>query len=552
MSGRGSKEIVKRKRCVMTLDKKIQLLDCLAAGESYASAAKKFKVNESTVRTIKKREESIRSSILRGTSSSCKVTCFSRPQTLENMEKALYVWIEDQTKKRVPVSTQIIQEKAIRLYNSLKSDNESLTFQASKGWFERFKKRFSLHNVKIVGESASADHAAASQYPTKLKEFIESEGYKPEQVFNADETGMFWKRMPAHTFISENEKSAPGFKAAKDRLTLLFCCNASGDFLVKPMLVYKSLNPRPLKNKNKDYLPVFWRANPKAWVTMTLFTDWFTNCFVPSVKQYLASKSLPFKVLLLIDNAPGHPETLNLIDPNVKIQFLPPNTTSLLQPLDQGIIAAFKRYYLKRTFSRILQCMEADPLLTVTESWKQFNIAHCITIIKDAVSDLRPSTINACWKNLWPEVVIDISALPDKEAEVTNILQVMHQIHGEGFEDLQSTDVEEVLAANDNELTEEELLEILESNTNNELNDEDDTSQELDGKSTTSLTLDKINKILSSAHQLQDLVLDLDPSLERSIKFNNGLEGLLQPYKEAQKDIKKKMKQPTILSFFKK
>lgn len=209
MSGRGSKEIVKRKRCVMTLDKKIQLLDCLAAGESYASAAKKFKVNESTVRTIKKREESIRSSILRGTSSSCKVTCFSRPQTLENMEKALYVWIEDQTKKRVPVSTQIIQEKAIRLYNSLKSDNESLTFQASKGWFERFKKRFSLHNVKIVGESASADHAAASQYPTKLKEFIESEGYKPEQVFNADETGMFWKRMPAHTFISENEKSAP-------------------------------------------------------------------------------------------------------------------------------------------------------------------------------------------------------------------------------------------------------------------------------------------------------------------------------------------------------
>lgn len=38
----------------MTLETKIQLLDCLAAGETYASVSKKFKVNESTVRTIKK------------------------------------------------------------------------------------------------------------------------------------------------------------------------------------------------------------------------------------------------------------------------------------------------------------------------------------------------------------------------------------------------------------------------------------------------------------------------------------------------------------------
>lgn len=48
------RRFVKRKRNVMTLETKIQLLDCLAAGETYASVSKKFKVNESTVRTIKK------------------------------------------------------------------------------------------------------------------------------------------------------------------------------------------------------------------------------------------------------------------------------------------------------------------------------------------------------------------------------------------------------------------------------------------------------------------------------------------------------------------
>lgn len=53
-------------------------------------------------------------------------------------------------------------------------------------------------------------------------------------------------------------------------------------------------------------------------------------------------------------------------------------------------------------------------------------------------------------ENLWPEVV-DISALLDKKAEVTNIWQVMNEIHG-GFENLQATDVEKVLTANDKEL----------------------------------------------------------------------------------------------------
>lgn len=91
---------VKRKRNVMTLETKIQLLDCLAAGETYGSASKKFKVNESTVRTIKKSEQAIRASVPCGASTSNKVTCFSRPQTMEKMERALGIWIDRSNKKK--------------------------------------------------------------------------------------------------------------------------------------------------------------------------------------------------------------------------------------------------------------------------------------------------------------------------------------------------------------------------------------------------------------------------------------------------------------------
>ena len=53
-------------------------------------------------------------------------------------------------------------------------------------------------------------------------------------------------------------------------------------------------------------------------------------------------------ILLLIDNAPGHvvDEEEQAIS-NVKVEFLPPNTTSKIQPMDAGIIAAFKRHYRK-------------------------------------------------------------------------------------------------------------------------------------------------------------------------------------------------------------
>lgn len=80
-------------------------------------------------------------------------------------------------------------------------------------------------------------------------------------VFNVDETGLFWKRMPKRTFLSREEKRAPGFKAAKDRLTLLLGGNASGDFKLKPLLVYHSKNPRAMKGISKSTLPVIWQSN---------------------------------------------------------------------------------------------------------------------------------------------------------------------------------------------------------------------------------------------------------------------------------------------------
>ena len=180
---------------------------------------------------------------------------------------------------------------------------------------------------------------------------------------------------PSQTYIIKEEAHAPGFKAQKDRVTLLMCGNAAGH-MIKPSLIYKSKNPRALKNKNKSTLPVFWMHSKKAWVNKYITGIWFQECFIPQVKQYLSDQCMEFKVLLFMDNASGHPA--DLYHDGVKLEFLPPNTIALLQPMDQGVIRAFKALYTRNSLQHLVGEMDSDPNFTLSSYWKQFTIANCL------------------------------------------------------------------------------------------------------------------------------------------------------------------------------
>ncbi|XP_046406300.1 tigger transposable element-derived protein 1-like [Ischnura elegans] len=270
------------------------------------------------------------------------------------MERLLTLWFESEVQKNQPVDLARFHRKALAIYGDLTKDTPNPEpFTASRGWFDRYKKRSNLRGVvKRSGEAASADGEAASAFVEMLREIVEEGGYLPQQIFNCNETGLFWKRMPSRTYISKEEKSIPGFKMVKGRMTILLGGNASGDMKLKPMLVYHSQNPRALKGMVKHRLPVVWKANKKAWVTQSIFSEWFNDHFLPAVKQYCKRMNLSHKILLLLDNCPGHPPSIGNDCENVKVVFLPPNTTSLLQPIDQAVIKTFKSHYLRRNFAQ--------------------------------------------------------------------------------------------------------------------------------------------------------------------------------------------------------
>ncbi|GFS82468.1 tigger transposable element-derived protein 1 [Trichonephila clavipes] len=277
-------------------------------------------------------------------------------------------------------------------------------FSASKGWLTGFLKRNALHNIKITGESATADEGVAKIFPEELAKIIEDGDYSVDQVFNADETGLYWKKLPNRTYITKDENTASGHKASKDRVTLLLCSNASGDRMLKPLLINKSLRPRALKGKDLKQLSVHWMANPKAWMTTAIFTEWLNNCFVPEVEAYMKEKSLD----------------------------------------------------LKTTYKFILDKLENESL-TVKDVWKQFSIFDCLILVATASAQIRPRTLNACWKKICPACVTDntttqTSTLSDE------IINLAHEIGGDGFNTFSLDDIDELLV--DDALSDNDIIDL--------------------------------------------------------------------------------------------
>lgn len=161
--------------------------------------------------------------------------------------------------------------------------------------------------------------------------------YSPSKIYNADETGLYYRAFPEHTFAFQNEK-VKWVKTCKERVTLLCCVSMSGQ--KRPSLVIgKSCNSQCFKGVRK--LPTEYRANKNAWMTSSIFSEWLCDW----------DASLTQNIVLLIDNCIAHAVHLQLN--HIKLVYLPANTTSILQPCDEGIIRIMKAYYRHEMRGRI-------------------------------------------------------------------------------------------------------------------------------------------------------------------------------------------------------
>ena len=114
-----------------------------------------------------------------------------------------------------------------------------------------------------------------------------------------------------------------------------------------------------------------------------LFTTWFTKYFKPTVENYCSEKKNPFKILLLIDNAPGHPRAqMEMYE--ISVVFMPANTTFILIMTAHGSRSHYDfQVLLRNTFPKAVTAIESDSSDRAGQSqlktfWKGFTILNAI------------------------------------------------------------------------------------------------------------------------------------------------------------------------------
>ena len=132
-----------------------------------------------------------------------------------------------------------------------------------------------------------------------------------------------------------------------------------------------------LLEKANEYHALLYADSPTC-VDATIFKDWFQNHFVPMAKEKLIELGVEPKVLLVMDNCSAHPsEELNADDGSANSHFLTPNVTSLIQPMDQGVLEHLKRIYRKSLLMIYLKRSHFDILLFLIVFYEGDGDARC-------------------------------------------------------------------------------------------------------------------------------------------------------------------------------
>lgn len=124
-----------------------------------------------------------------------------------------------------------------------------------------------------------------------------------------------------------------------------------------------------------------------------IFKEWFSNRFVPLCRNASREKGLPERALLVLDNAPAHPdiECLTSTDGLITCLYLPPNTTSVIQPMDQGVLENIKCRYKRDLLLRLLNQDETE---TIPEFTRTLNIKDAVLMAAKSWSEVEQSTIS--------------------------------------------------------------------------------------------------------------------------------------------------------------
>ena len=223
------------------LNDKLKIIEFAKSNSNlkHDNIAVRFRCGQSTVTKILQQQEQLLEEERNGTNLKMQRKC--EPNWVA-MEQALITWINQASVHNLTITDEIVRMKAkdfaAAIYTS--PDDVLSSFSATDGWLAGFKTRFSLNvkSYRLHGEAASAPLQDLDESRSSLRETLAS--FPLEDIFNADETGLFFRLLPNQTLATSSHK---GTKKDKERITILLAANVAGTEKLKPMVIGKSAQP---------------------------------------------------------------------------------------------------------------------------------------------------------------------------------------------------------------------------------------------------------------------------------------------------------------------
>ncbi|CAB5388009.1 unnamed protein product [Rhizophagus irregularis] len=227
----------------------------------------------------------------------------------------------------------------------------------------------------------------SNELRAELQELISK--YDPNDVFNFDKTGLFYHMTPNQTLASG---PVSGTKKDKTRITVLLRCNSNGTEKIKPLVIGNAQKSHCLRGININNASSHLEPKKKEANNNELYNSDKTSAAESSYaaknkKGKKRAVSKPKKSRQLFDDL-SQPLELT----NITIKYLPPNTTSHLQPMDQGIINNFKVKYKQYYCWHLIRQFDNGE-----DIGRKLNLLEAINYLSDAWLDVLQNTISNCW-----------------------------------------------------------------------------------------------------------------------------------------------------------
>ncbi len=182
-----------------TLEQRIEILDWYhknkknqsKTAEHFTPIYPNLQIKQPRISKWVKNEAKIREQWEQANHKSDRTAKRARQTEHPEVSEMMYLWVSKAMGDGILVTGEVLRQKwnaFADLVGILQEDRLKL----SNGWLARFKERNGLKEMKRHGEAASANADTVETERKRIQELIKKYGYRLRDIFNMDETGLFY------------------------------------------------------------------------------------------------------------------------------------------------------------------------------------------------------------------------------------------------------------------------------------------------------------------------------------------------------------------------